>query len=416
MLKGPIALGTVRTSFVLGLRLFIQAGTLLLVARMLGPQEFGAFAGISSVAVLFGALSTFGTNLVLLGEMSSDTAKRNYVLSYAIPTTFLCGALLIAVYMVIASWLLLGNSLPWPVLLAIGVAEVLLQPLFSLMSTEHHACGRIARAQLMLNIPLILRLLIASIIFFLDLTSAIDIYAGGYLVASALALILGAHYLPEKWPNWKYWHLPNLEKWRRSFGYAAINISRAAPAEIDKALAVKLLPIDSAGVYVAGTRVVWAITLPIAALVLSALPRLFREVNRLSTKAKNLLLWMYGATFVCSLILTAILWFMAPLVEMIFGDLYQRISEIIRWLCLAVPGISMRMVSGSILVTCGSITYRVLYEFSGMLLLLLLSVALAPEFGVLGIIFAVIVSEWSMAMIGCWKILYRPYFKGGTDV
>lgn len=30
-LKGPIALGTIRTSLVLGLRLVIQAGTLLLV-------------------------------------------------------------------------------------------------------------------------------------------------------------------------------------------------------------------------------------------------------------------------------------------------------------------------------------------------------------------------------------------------
>ena len=80
MLKGPVALGTIRTSFVLALRLFIQAGTLLLVARMLGPKEFGAFAGISSLAVLLGALSTFGTNMVLFGEISKESTKRNQVL------------------------------------------------------------------------------------------------------------------------------------------------------------------------------------------------------------------------------------------------------------------------------------------------------------------------------------------------
>lgn len=43
MLKGPIALGTIRTSFVLGLRLLIQASTLLLVARMPSPRVFAWF-------------------------------------------------------------------------------------------------------------------------------------------------------------------------------------------------------------------------------------------------------------------------------------------------------------------------------------------------------------------------------------
>jgi len=416
MLKGPIALGTIRTSFVLGLRLFIQAGTLLLVARMLGPEEFGAFAGIASLAVLLGALSTFGTNLILLGEVSSDTATRNTVLSYAIPTTLMCGSLLFAVYMAIAHWLLLGNRLPWNVLLAIGIAEVLLQPLFSLMSSEHHALGRVARAQLMQNVPLVLRLLTAGIIFFLDLRLAIDIYTGGYLVASALAVLLGAYYLPERWPNWQCWHLPKVEEWRRSFGYAVINISKSVPAELDKTLAVKLLPIDAAGIYAAGARVVGAITLPVAALILAALPRLFREVNQLSTRTKNLLVWMYVATFACSFILAVILWFVAPLIEMMFGEKYQQMSEIIRWLCFAVPGISIRMISGSILVASGSINYRMLYEFSGILLLLLLSITLVPEFGILGIVFSLVISEWVMAVIGSWKTLYKPYIKGRADV
>lgn len=52
MLNGPIARATIRTSFVLGLRLLVQAGTLLLVARMLGPADYGAFAAIA--AALFG--------------------------------------------------------------------------------------------------------------------------------------------------------------------------------------------------------------------------------------------------------------------------------------------------------------------------------------------------------------------------
>ena len=50
-MTGPIARGTLRTTFVPGLRLPVQAGTLLLVARMLGPQQFGAFAGVAALMV-----------------------------------------------------------------------------------------------------------------------------------------------------------------------------------------------------------------------------------------------------------------------------------------------------------------------------------------------------------------------------
>jgi len=70
--KGPIARGTVRTSVVLGLRLVVQAGTLLIVARMLGPGAFGVFAGVAALAVLLAQnpLSAVSPRLLrkLMGE------------------------------------------------------------------------------------------------------------------------------------------------------------------------------------------------------------------------------------------------------------------------------------------------------------------------------------------------------------
>ena len=101
---GPIAKSTIQTSFVLGLRLLIQAGTLLLVARMLGPNEFGIFAGVAALAVLIGTFSTFGTHLVLLGEMSKDPHQREHILSYAVPTTLIGGSLLFVLYLCIVSF------------------------------------------------------------------------------------------------------------------------------------------------------------------------------------------------------------------------------------------------------------------------------------------------------------------------
>lgn len=400
MLKGPIALGTIRTSFVLGLRLFIQAGTLLLVARMLGPEEFGAFAGIASLAVLLGALSTFGTNLILFGEVSKESTKRNQVLSYAIPTTLLCGGLLFAVYMVIAFWLLPDDSLSLRVLFAIGITEILLQPLFGLMSTEHHALGRIASAQLMQSAPLALRLLIAAMIFSFDLTPAIDIYAMSCLAASILTLGIGAFYLPDKWPFWNRWRLPKIVELRYAFGYAVINISKIGPAELDKTLAMKLLPLEAVGIYAAGARVVGAITLPITAMTLSALPRLFRESKIYTAGSGVLLRRMYVVAFIYSLMLVGVLSLTAMMLEAFFGDGYQGVGEIIRWLCLAIPGMALRLISGNALMAMDKPWLRFIFEFTGMLILVLACISSVAVIGNIGFPIGVVIAEWSMAAIG----------------
>ncbi|MEQ5837397.1 oligosaccharide flippase family protein [Marinobacter sp. NFXS9] len=405
ILKGPIALGTIRTGMVLGLRLLLQAGNLLLVARMLGPDFFGIFAGIAALAVLLGTLSTFGTQLVLLGEVSKDPRNRDGVLSYAIPTTMLFAGFMLLLYLGLMLFWLSEDEVTWPVVLAIGLAEIVLQPLFGLMSTEHHALGRVARAQLLQNGPLVLRLIMAVIIFYFELSPVLDIYAVGYLLASIIVLLLGACCLPKRWPGCRCWHMPSNDQWSRAFGYAAVNISKAGPAELDKTLAAKLLAMDVAGVYAAAARVVGAITLPVTALTLSALPRLFRENAEQHFGSWRLLKWMYSLALLYALILSAVLWIFAPILGELFGRQYAGIGDIIRWFCLAPPGIAVRLIAGNVLMATGKPWFRVGFEVIGLGLLVLVGIWLAPNFGAKGMALAVVCSEWGMAAVGSVLII-----------
>ena len=401
MLKGPIARATIRTSFVLGLRLVVQAGTLLLVARMLGPEQFGAFAGVAALAVLLGALSTFGTNLVLFGEVSKDPARRTQVLPYIIPTTLLCGGALLVFYLLLSFWLLQHSGLSLAVLTAIGFTEILLQPLFGLMATEHHALERVARAQLLQNLPLALRLLAAACIITLHLPQAMLLYTAGYLLASILALWFASLYLPERWPCWRQWRLPSRQELVNTFGYAVLNITKTGPTELDKTIALKLLPLEAAGLYTASARVIGAITLPITAMTLSALPRLFRvEGSKKHSGTKQLLVWMYGAAFFYSLILAAVLWLAAPLLARIFGSEYHGMIEIIRLLCLAIPAISLRLVAGNALMALGKPWMRVSFETIGLSTLAIFSIIFVPSIGIKGMPIAMASTEWGMAIMG----------------
>lgn len=399
-MRGPIALATLRTSLILGIRLAMQAGTLLLVARVLGPERFGEFAGVAALAVVIGTLSSFGTNLVFLGEVSKEPGRRMHVLAYALPTTLLCGTLLLAVYLLFAGVYLSASGVSLMVLLAIGAAEILLQPLFAFLSNEHLAMERIARSQVVISLPLVMRLLAASLVFMVDAADPLAAFSFGYLIASAIALSLATATSSAPWPTLRDWRLPSRSELHQSSGYAALAFTACGPGEIDKTLAAVLLTPSSSGLYAAGTRVIGAVTLPVIAMLLSALPRLFREGHTQPRETTRLLRWILVAALLYSALITAVLWLAAPAFMGLFGPGYEGISQMIQWLCLAVPGIALRIAAGSMLMALGRPWMRAGFEIAGVIVLLVCSLMLTGRLGGTGMAVALACAEWTMAALG----------------
>ncbi len=399
-MKGPIALATLRTSLVLGMRLVMQAGTLLLVARLLGPDRFGVFAGIAALAVLLGSLSSFGTHLVFLSEASTVPARRAQVLAYALPTTLLCGAVLLATYLLFASVYFSASGVSLMVLLAIGAAEILLQPLFAFPSNEHLAMERIARSQVVTSLPLVLRLFAASMVFMMDAADPLAAFSFGYLAASAIALSLATATSPATWPALHTWRLPSRSELHQSSSYAALAITTCGPGELDKTLAAGLLPPSSSGLYAAGARVIGAVILPVIAMLLSALPRLFREGQTQRQGTTRLVRWILAATLLYSAVITALLWFAAPGFAWLFGPNYEGIVQMVQWLCLAAPGMALRIAAGSMLMALGRPGMRAGFEIAGVIVLLACSFMLTGRLGATGMALALACAEWAMAAIG----------------
>lgn len=409
MPKGPIARGTVRTTFALGLYLLVQAGTLLLVARMLGPHQFGAFAGVASLAVLLGALAPFGTHIVLLGEVAKEPARRDPILTYAIPATLLCGGVLLAVYLAICFLVLRVAGVPWMVLLAIGITEIWLQALFRLTVSEHQGLGRIARSQLLKTLPMGLRLCAAAGVFLTHPSNALLAYGYAYPMVSLVALVLAVRTLPSTWPGMSRWRLPNAGELRATFGYAALGITASGPGELDKTIAAKLLSLSDAGLYAVGTRIISAATLPVSAMMESALPRLFRDGNERPDRARHLLTWIFGAALAYSVAIAVVLWVAAPLFRLVFGAKYHDLDLTIRWLCLALPGMALRMSAGNVLMALGRPWIRASFEIAGVAVLMVTAILFAPWLGLAGMALSLACSEWLMAAMGGTTIAITLY-------
>lgn len=396
---GPIAKSTIRTSCVLGLRLLIQAGTLLLVARMLGPDEFGVFAGVAALAVLIGTFSTFGTHLVLLGEMSKDLHQREHILSYAVPTTLISGSLLFVLYLGVCELVFADIFLPLSVLVCIGVTETILLPLYVLPTMESLAVGKTARSQLITIFPLGLRMLVAVGILIFTPTEPLLTFAWLYMAMALLALALMKWKNSSAWLSIKQWRIATRAELKHSAGYAALAMTAAGPSEVDKMLAVKLLPMGVTGIYIAASRVIGAATLPVIALLLSAMPRLFR-IGDDTKQSKQLILWVFGAVFIYSMCLVGVLWLVAPIFEWLLGVQYVGVADMLSWLCFTVPALALRYSTGSILITMNRPWLRAGFEIVGVLILFIAANLLIPQMGVYGMPIALACSEWVMAIFG----------------
>lgn len=407
MFKGAIARSTIRTSLVLGLRLVVQAGTLLLVARMLGPEQYGAFAGIAALAVLMGTFATFGTHLVLLAEVAKDPSKRQSILAYAVPTTLISGCALFLLYLAAGIFGFSHTSVSLVVIACIGLTETLILPFYSLPAIEELALENTARSQLLFIFPLVLRMTVASLIILFQPRQPLVVFAFLYLATALLAIVVIKIYKPQAWLGVKHWKLPTKQNLKHSAGYAVLSLTSLGPSEFDKILAIKLLPLDVSGLYAAASRVIGAATLPVTALLLSAMPRLFRYGTKNPEKTNRLNHWIFASVFIYGLLLGGLLWLAAPLIQHMFGNAYMGMTQILQWLCISVPALALRISAANVLMTMGSPWQRATFEVIGMISLTLTSIILYPRLGIIGIAVALGFSEWLMAMMGVFIVLTR---------
>ena len=310
------------------------------------------------------------------------------------------GSVMFLLYLASGQFWLANASVPLQVMACIGLAETLLLPLYLLPATEELALEKTARSQLLVIFPLALRMAVAGIVMLLAPAQPLALFAWLYLATALLALVCMKVYKHDAWLRPKQWKLPNRAQLKHSVGYATLSLTAAGPSELDKMLAVKLLPLGVSGLYAAASRVIGAATLPVTALLLSALPRLFRQAGEHNAQSQRLNRWIYLSVLIYGLALAGLLWFAAPAVQWLFGSQYQGMGDMLRWLCLAVPGLVLRMTVANELMTSNQPWLRAVFEVIGVGILVIAAFELYPVFGPKGMALALAASEWGMVIVG----------------
>jgi O-antigen/teichoic acid export membrane protein len=400
VLSGAIAQTTIKTSTVLVVRLMIQTGTLLLLAKLLGAAQFGEFAAVTSVAVLMGILSLTGMNLVLLKDASHNNEKAQHTLSYALPCIFISSTLLLILFWLIGLHFFNARGSDILSILAVGISEIFLFPLLLIISTYHQANNKIILSQVLTMIPLLARLLSVLVIFTIDSPDPLRILFLSYFLTGLFSLLIAYKSQKTIWPAINSWRYPSAQELKNSSKYSALNFLSLALGELDKTFTYHLLQENSAGIYAAGTRIIGAITLPISALIITSLPRLFQKDEQNKKLIKNIFIttWVYAFLAILGVCL------FSNILEKLFVTSFTGLAACLMLMTLAIPAMVFRMTAGNILMTLDMVNARLCYETIGIVLMIGLLMILGRPFGINGAIASLVIAEATMAAIG-WSVV-----------
>lgn len=404
---GEVAITSAFTSAGSVVRAILQAGYLIVVARLLGASGYGSFTGIVALGTIGASLSGWGTSWVLLEESSRAAAQTAKFLSISLACTALTGLALAALASLFYVATAGATQAAAPrVVIVVSLAELVLTPVITTLTIALLARGHRVLMTLLNFIVPAARLAAALGVFLslgqLTLPNLAATHFLATLAACALALALTLPSLgrpaPFTWPE-------ALASMRRGTSYALSNTVAAGYLEIDKPLQVALLGPQQTGVYTAAFRIMNALSLPIWSVTTAALPKLFRDGKGAQGGFARALI---RATAAYGVIAIGIAWAGAALIPALLGSDFLHSAQVFHWLAPWLPLFAIHQSCGTLLQTSGRRPLKMALETIGLLTIGFGNLVLDPRWGVAGAVATLVSTELFLAMTMLIAILRSP--------
>jgi O-antigen/teichoic acid export membrane protein len=181
--------------------------------------------------------------------------------------------------------------------------------------------------------------------------------------------------------------------------------STLALSTLDKSFALLWGGDALAGRYIAANRFVSVAALPVDALVMAALPRLFRAVDKPKAAVRALLLLAAGAGGY-GVVMGTVVWLGSGLVPWLLGPSFAESAGAVRLLALYVPLYCLRILGTNALLGLGWKTWRF---YSEVLAVAAMAAAIAwrvPAAGLEGAVEAVLCAEAFLGALVWGRLVY----------
>lgn len=391
----------------------VQAAYFIIIARVLGAENYGSFVGVTSLASLVFPFIALGIDNVLVKEV----AVNRQVFSSHWGNTLLVlvfNSILVTGVLLLISPLIFPANIPLRTIALLLVADLFCLGLLEAANKAFRAVDLMYKTAQLVVLNTIGKLLAAfCLITFFKPTNpseniGIESWAILYLVSSIVVscfALLTVNKMAGK-PTL------NLSRIKSDIGlgvYFAIGLSASnINNDIDKTMLASMATLEATGIYGSAYRFINIGNVPIGALFNATYPRFFKQgikgIGHCFNFAKKLLPLLIGYGIFSFLAYQVF----APLIPKILGAEYQNAISTLRWLAILPAINALQLVAADTLTGSGYQRVRSIIQVMAAILNVILNLWLIPIFSIYGAIWATLASD-SLRLIALWIVLFYLY-------
>ena len=386
------------------LRVLIQAGYFIIVARTLGAKNYGSFISVTALASLAFPFVGLGSEHILLKYVSIDKTVFSLYWGNTLVALFVSGAFFTTVLLLLSP-LIFANNISLLSIFLILIANLIFLSLSDVSKKALMSVYKVKQTAQLGILETCIKLISALCLSQFFLQPTVDTWAALFLLSSVTVSVISVFAVIKQigYPK------PVLSKLKSiiqegiyfSIGASANNIN----SNLDKTMLASMSTLTATGIYGSAYRFIDVGNILLLSIFGASYTRFFKHgasgINSSFEFAKRLLpvISLYGVVTLLGYLV------FAPVLPTILGEEYQNAIEALRWLAPLPAIAAFQQLAANTLIGAGHQKARSAVQVTSALINIGLNFWLIPIYGWKGAAGATLISD-SVRLIFVWVIVF----------
>ena len=385
----------------------MQAGYFIVVARLLGKENYGSFIVITASAAIVFPFLAFGSEHVLVKNVATNRASfRTYWGNTLVLLT--SNGFALTIILLLLSPIIFPGNIAWGTILLILLADLICLGLLDISYKALIACDLVKKtAQLGIFSTCGKFLAALSLYVFIprpSIATWVYLYLTTSLITAMIAIILVNKMLGTPRPVWSDLKSNIGQGLYFSISASANNIN----AGLDKSMLGKLSNVAAAGIYGSAYRFIDVGNVFLAALSGATYTRFFQHgtvgIKGSLGFARRLfpMITLYAIASIIGY------WIFAPFIPAILGEEFREAIGALLWLSPLPAIAAFQYLAADTLTGSGHQKARSIVQAVAAIINIVLNILLIPRFSWQGAAWATLIAD-SLRLVCLWLIVFLLY-------
>jgi O-antigen/teichoic acid export membrane protein len=381
----------------------LQSVYFILIARLLGPFEYGLFAGAFALTSILGQYSAMGSGTLFLRYVTADRKQFSVYWGNILATTTVASVLIVAALSLVSREVLGTGSRAITLLAAVANCFCFQLTASAAKVFQTYEQLRITAALTLVNN--FARTLAAGVMLMVLQRATAYQWSAATVALSLLTAAASVVVVTVAFGKPTFSFAQMRRNLLEGFGYSFASSTATAYNDIDKTMLSHYGMNAANGIYSMAYRIIDVATIPILAIREAAMPRFFRSGVEGIRGATPLAVVLLKRAVPLGLFAVVIVFVTAPLIPHLAGSGFRETVSALRWLCLIPLFRSLHQMTGSAITGSGLQRYRTLSQMLAVALNVGLNVWLIPRHGWLGAAWSSLATDGMLAVMNCGALV-----------